>query len=113
MTEKLEQLAGNRDPGANEALKPARWTRPSATGAPRNAPPTGEVPGEDRGETASESLATNTGDPSQPGECDGAKNLPGSGTGGAPDSADETASLENVLDLTRRNLRAPQQGTGR
>ena len=102
MTEKLEQLAGNRDPGANEALKPAGWTRTSATGAPQNAPPAGEAPGEDPGETASESLATNTGDPSQPGECDGAKNLPGSGTGGAPDSADETASLENVLDLTRR-----------
>ena len=102
MTEKLEQLAGNRDPGANEALKPARWTRPPAIGAPQSAAPAGEVPGEDPGETASESLAANTGDPSQPGECDGAKNLPGGGTGGAPDSADETASLENVLDLTRR-----------
>ena len=102
MTEKLEQLAGNRDPGANEALKPARWTRPAAIDAPPSVAPAGEVPGEDRGETASESLAPNTDDPSQPGECDGAKNLPGGGTGSAPDSADETASLENVLDLTRR-----------
>ena len=102
MTEKLEQLAGNRDPGANEALKPARWTRPPAMGAPQSAAPAGEVPGEDPGETTSESLDAITGDPSQPGECDGAKDLPGGGTGGAPDSADETASLENVLDLTRR-----------
>ena len=102
MTEKLEQLAGNRDPGANEALKPARWTRPSATGAPQSAAPAGEVPGEGRGDAASESLAANTGDPSQPAESDGAKDPPGGGTGGAPDSADETASLENVLDLTRR-----------
>ena len=101
MTEKLEQLAGNRDPGANEALKPARWTRPSATGAPRNAPPAGEVPGEDRGEIASDSLDANTGDPSQPAENDGAKDLPGGGPGVAPDLADETASLENVLDLRR------------
>ena len=81
MTEKLEQLAGNRDPGANEALKPARWTRPPAIGAPRSAAPAGEVPGEDLRETASESLNANTGD---------------------PDPAGETASLENVLDLTRR-----------
>ena len=64
MTEKLEQLAGNRDPGANEALRPAGWTRASAIGAPRSAAPAGEVPGEDRGETASESLVANTGDPS-------------------------------------------------
>ena len=56
MTEKLEQLVGNRDPGANEALKPARWTRPPAIGAPQSAAPAGEVPGEDRGETAPESL---------------------------------------------------------
>ena len=102
MTEKLEQLAGNRDPGANEALRPARWTRASAIGAPRSADPAGEVPGEDRGETASESLAVNTGDPSQPAGSDGAKDLPGGGTGGNPNPADETASLENVLDLTRR-----------
>ena len=102
MTEKLEQLAGNRGPGANEALRPARWTRASAIGAPRSADPAGEVPGEDRGETASESLAANTGDPSQPAGSDGAKDLPGGGTGGNPDPADETASLENVLDLTRR-----------
>ena len=94
MTEKLEQLAGNRDPGANEALKPARWTRPPAIGAPQSAAPAGEVPGEDPGETASESLDAITGEPSQPGECDGAKDLPGGGTGGAPDSADEIASLE-------------------
>ena len=78
MTEKLEQLAGNRDPGANEATMednaphandrwPAGWTRPSAIGAPRSAAPAGEVPGEDRGGTASESLAANTGaHPSQP-----------------------------------------------
>ena len=84
MTEKLEQLAGNRDPGANEALKPARWTRPPAIGAPQSAAPAGEVPGEDLRETASESLDANTGKPSQSGECDGAKNLPGGGTGGAP-----------------------------
>ena len=102
MTGKLEQLAGNRDSGANEALKPAKWTRPSATGAPRNAPPDGEVPGEDRGETASESPAANTGDPSQHAESDGAKDLPGGGSGGTPDLADETVSLENILDLTRR-----------
>ena len=102
MTEKLEQLAGNRDPGANEALKPARWTRPPAIGAPRSAAPAGEVPGEDRGETASESLVANTGDPSQPAGSDGAKDLPGGGAGGDPDPAGETASLENVLDLTRR-----------
>ena len=102
MTEKLEQLAGNRDPGANEALKPAGWTRTSPTGAPRSATPAGEVPGEDRGGTASESLAANTGDPSQPVESDGSKDLPGGGTGGDPVPSDETASLENVLDLTRR-----------
>ena len=106
MTEKLEQLAGNRDPGANEALKPAGWTRPSAIGAPRSAAPAGEVPGEDRGGTASESLAANTGDPSQPAESDGAKDLPGGGAGGDPDPehvpAEEFASLENVFDLTRR-----------
>ena len=87
MTEKLEQLAGNRDPGANEALRPAGWTRASAIGAPRSAAPAGEVPGEDRGETASESLAANTGDPSQPAGSDGAKDLPGGGTGGDPDPA--------------------------
>ena len=44
----------------------------------------------------------NTGDPSQPAGSDGAKDLPGGGTGGNPDPADETASLENVFDLTRR-----------
>ena len=102
MTEKLEQLAGNRDPGANEALKPAGWTRPSATEAPRNTPPTGEVPDEDRGETASESLDANTVGPSQPVESDGSKDPPGGGAGGDPVPSDETASLENVLDLTRR-----------
>ena len=106
MTEKLEQLAGNSDPGANEALRPAGWTRASAIGAPRSAAPAGEVPGEDRGETASESLVANTGDPSQPAESDGAKDLPGGGAGGDPDPervpADEIATLANVLDLTRR-----------
>ena len=106
MTEKLEQLAGNRDPGANEALKPARWTRPSAICAPRSAAPAGEVPAEDGGERASESLAANTGDPSQPAESDGAKDLPGGGIGGEGDPehgpADEIPSLENVFDLTRR-----------
>ena len=86
MTEKLEQLAGNRDPGANEALKPARWTRPSAIGAPQSAAPAGEVPGEDPGETASESLDANTGDPSQPAEVMARRDLPGGGAGGDPDS---------------------------
>ena len=84
MTEKLEQLAGNRDPGANEALRPAGWTRASAIGAPRSAAPAGEVPGEDLRETASESLVANTGDPSQPAESDGAKDLPGGGAGATP-----------------------------
>ena len=106
MTEKLEQLAGNSDPGADEALRPAGWTRASAIAAPRSADPAGEVLGEDRVEAASESLVANTGDPSQPAGSDGAKDLPGGATGGDPDPervpADEIATLANVLDLTRR-----------